>query len=56
MRPIPFLLFGRSFWEKVINWDHLAEAGVIAPQDLDLFTYVDSAEAAMAALSRADPG
>jgi uncharacterized protein (TIGR00730 family) len=56
MRPIPFLLFGRSFWEKVINWDHLAEAGVIAPQDLDLFTYVDSTEDAMAALSRADPG
>jgi len=55
MRRIPFLLFGRAFWEKVINWDHLAEAGVISPHDLDLFTYVDSAEAAMEALGPHDP-
>ena len=36
MKPIPFLLFGRDWWETVINWNHLAEAGVISPEDLTL--------------------
>ncbi|MGE4327092.1 MAG: LOG family protein, partial [Pseudodonghicola sp.] len=27
MERVPFLLFGRAFWEKVINWEALADAG-----------------------------
>ena len=34
MAPMPILLFGRDFWEKVINWDALAEAGTISPGDV----------------------
>ena len=48
MTQVPFLLFGRTFWEKVINWNALAEAGTISAKDLDLFRYVDTAEEAMA--------
>ncbi|MCM2561776.1 TIGR00730 family Rossman fold protein [Lutimaribacter sp. EGI FJ00015] len=47
MRRVPFLLFGRSFWEKIINWDALAEAGTISPEDLDLFRYVETADEAL---------
>ena len=54
MKRVPFLLFGRDWWEKVINWQHLADAGVIAPQDLDLFQFVETAEEAMRALESAD--
>jgi hypothetical protein len=50
MKPIPFLLFGRGWWETVINWNHLAEAGVISPEDLKLFQFVETAEEAMAAI------
>ncbi len=50
MAPIPFLLFGREFWEGIINWSALAEAGTISPQDLKLFRYVDTAEEAMDAI------
>ena len=50
MKRIPFLLFGRSFWERVLNWEALAEAGTISPEDLDLFQYVETAEEAMAAI------
>jgi uncharacterized protein (TIGR00730 family) len=50
MAPIPFLLFGRAFWEKIINWDALVAAGVIAPDDLHLFTFVETAEEAIAAI------
>lgn len=50
MKPIPFLLFGRKWWERVIDWRHLAEAGVIAPEDLDLFRIVETAEEAIGAI------
>jgi len=44
MQPIPLLLFGMEFWQKVINFEALAEAGTIGPNDTELFTVVDSAE------------
>ncbi|MCC5970074.1 MAG: LOG family protein [Pararhodobacter sp.] len=47
MNPIPILLFGRSFWERVINWDALSEAGTISPEDLNLFRYVETAQEAV---------
>lgn len=47
MARIPYLLFGKSFWEKIINWNALVETGVISAGDLDLFQYVDSAEEAV---------
>jgi uncharacterized protein (TIGR00730 family) len=47
MRRVPFLLFGRAFWEKIINWQALAEAGTISEKDLDLFQFVETAEEAV---------
>jgi uncharacterized protein (TIGR00730 family) len=44
VRPLPILLFGREFWERVIDFEALAEEGVISPADLDLFSWCDSAE------------
>lgn len=41
---VPLLLFGMSFWSKVINLEALAEAGTIGPDDTKLFTVVDTAE------------
>ena len=43
MEPVPFLLFGKDFWERIINWDALADAGTISDEDLDLFRFVDTA-------------
>ncbi|MFN3823375.1 MAG: TIGR00730 family Rossman fold protein [Pseudorhodobacter sp.] len=50
MKRVPFLLFGREFWERIVNWQALADAGTIAPEDLDLFTFVETAEEALAAI------
>lgn len=44
IKPIPVLLFGRQFWEKLINFDFLVEEGVIGHNDLDIFQFVDTAE------------
>ena len=46
MQRVPFILFGREFWEKIINWEALADAGTISEQDLDLFKFVETAEEA----------
>ncbi|MGK2910230.1 MAG: LOG family protein, partial [Sphingobium sp.] len=50
MKPIPILLFGKEFWTKVVNFEALADEGVIARRDLDLFTWVETAEEAWAAV------
>ncbi len=55
MKAIPFLLFGREWWETVINWGHLAEAGVISPEDLELFVMVETAEEAMGVIDAWEP-
>ena len=54
MRPVPFILFGRAFWDGVINWQALAEAGTIAEDDLKLFRFVETAEEAVALILAAE--
>jgi uncharacterized protein (TIGR00730 family) len=44
VRPLPILLYGRSFWDRVVNFGALVEEGVIAPSDIELFRYVETAE------------
>ena len=60
MAMLPILLFGRDFWERVVNWKGLAEEGVIGPQDLDLIHYCETAEEAWACVedfwSKTGPG
>lgn len=47
MGQVPFLLFGLAFWEKIINWEALADAGTISPDDLALFRFVETAQEAI---------
>lgn len=48
MKPIPILLFGAEFWNKIVNFQGLVEEGVINSEDIDLFTPVETAEEAWA--------
>jgi len=43
---MPILLFGKDFWNRVIDWDAFAEEGVISKVDLDLFRWCETAEEA----------
>ena len=45
-RQRPILLFGRAFWERLIDFDFLVETGMISSADLALFRYVETAEQA----------
>jgi uncharacterized protein (TIGR00730 family) len=50
--PLPILLFGKEFWERVINFKVLVEEGTISAKDLKLFEYVETAEDAWEIISR----
>ena len=54
VQPIPVLLFGQSYWERIINFQALVEEGTISAKDLELFSYVESAEDAWAIISAAN--
>ena len=43
---MPIVLFGKEFWDKVINFEALVEFGTISPGDLDLFLCTDSVDEA----------
>jgi uncharacterized protein (TIGR00730 family) len=46
MARIPILLFGVEFWQRVINFQALAEFGTISPEDVKLMQSVDTAQEA----------
>jgi len=46
VRPLPILLFGRDFWSRMVNFEGLAEEGVIARHDLDLLHWCEDAQEA----------
>jgi len=44
MQPVPIILYGRDYWSKVIDFQFLADSGVIADHHLDLFSYAETPE------------
>ena len=40
---IPIILFGWDYKDKVINFEYLADLGLISDQDLNLFEYAETA-------------
>ena len=43
---IPIILFGREYWDKIINFEYLADLGLISHEHLNLFEYADTASEA----------
>jgi uncharacterized protein (TIGR00730 family) len=59
--PAPIVLFGESYWRRIVNFEALAEEGMISPEDLKLFEFAETAEDGWASLVRRglhahDPG
>ena len=46
VQSLPVILFGRAWWSRLIDWKFLSDEGVIAPEDLDLFRFAETAEEA----------
>jgi len=43
IEPLPIILCGRSFWQQALDLEFLAREGTIAPRDLELVTYAETA-------------
>lgn len=46
MQDVPVIMFGREFWQNVINFQHLADEGTIDDRDLDLISFAETAQEA----------
>lgn len=46
------VLVGRTFWERLINWEWMVENGLISPNDLNLFHYAETAQEAWELIAR----
>jgi uncharacterized protein (TIGR00730 family) len=55
MQPIPIVLFGREFWDRVIDFRFLADEGVIKDEHLELLEYAESATEAWSIVERSLP-
>jgi uncharacterized protein (TIGR00730 family) len=46
-KKITILLYGSAYWREIINFEALVKYGMIAPEDLSLFQFVDDPAGAM---------
>jgi len=44
--PVPIVLFGKDYWQRLINMQVLVDEGAISPDDLNLFRYTDDPQEA----------
>jgi uncharacterized protein (TIGR00730 family) len=45
-KKIAVLIYGREYWERVLRFEPMLEAGAISARDLELFTFADTPEEA----------
>ena len=45
-KKILVIIYGREYWNRIINFQAFVDAGTVSPQDLDLIQVVDTPEAA----------
>ena len=46
MQDVPIIIFGRKYWDHVLDFRFLADEGTIEDSDLDLFRFADTPEEA----------
>ena len=52
MQQIPVILYGREYWDSVINFQHLADEGVIDDEDLKLVSYAETPQEAWTIITK----
>jgi glucosamine--fructose-6-phosphate aminotransferase (isomerizing) len=46
IQPLPIILFGEKYWRSIVDFEQLVAEGMISPEDLDLFIFVETVEEA----------
>ena len=49
---MPIIIYGSSYWKEVLNFDAMVKWGMISPEDLNLFCFCDTPEAAFEHLKK----
>ncbi len=49
-KAVPIILFGEEYWRRLINLDVMVEEGVVSPEDLKLFQFLDDPQKAWDAI------
>ncbi|MBS1851841.1 MAG: TIGR00730 family Rossman fold protein [Acidobacteria bacterium] len=49
-KKILVVIYGREYWNRIMNFQAMADAGVISPEDLSLFRFADTPEEGFACL------
>ncbi len=49
-RKITMLLYGEAYWREIVDFDALIRHGMISPEDMGLFTFVDDPASALRVL------
>ncbi|MEQ8847083.1 LOG family protein [Botrimarina sp.] len=52
MQAIPIILYGREYWDSVIDFQKLADEGVIADEHLELIDYAETPEEAWGIIAK----
>jgi len=50
-KKLPVFLYGKEFWDGLINFDHFIKWGVISPGDVELFQIVDDVDDAFSRIT-----
>jgi uncharacterized protein (TIGR00730 family) len=45
-KKINIVIYGKKYWQEIINFDALVKHGMISPEDLELFHFVDDPQSA----------
>lgn len=46
IEPLPILLFGKEYWQRLVNFDAFIDEGMASAEDMEHFSFVDSVEEA----------
>ncbi|MEO8725663.1 MAG: TIGR00730 family Rossman fold protein [Acidobacteriaceae bacterium] len=46
------IIYGRKYWDRILNFEAMVDSGTIAPKDLNLFSYADTPEEALELLKK----
>ena len=52
MRPVPIVLYEEAYWRRIVSFDALLAEGMIGPEEMGLFEFAETPEAAWEALLR----
>ena len=54
IQPLPIILFGEKYWRSIVNFEQLVTEGMISPEDLELFEFVETVEEAWQKIAEAE--